>query len=354
MKRALPLLLAACSSSPTEEPAPDMAALAPYTIAAFDHVVISSQSDQPNFQKAQASIDFHDGPFAQATLIVDLESPCYPFDKWKSDRPPAGQNWPADCDAFDRNFEFTFEDLKLELARAITPFGGPEHFTADVTDLANGAPGMHTLQAFIATWSDAAGKVSGSRGQWIVSARLELTPGDPPRKVLAVVPLVNLSQDATTPPPMVDFTVPAGATHARLEYRATGHGGASDSSLACNGPAEEFCQRSHHVLLDGADQTPTLVPWRDDCDQLCTMAHYPPNPGDGGVAGFDYCMENPCGAIASVQAPRANWCPGSMTPPILLDDGPWAQPGAHKFSYAIDGVAPGGSWRLSAVLYVFQ
>jgi hypothetical protein len=354
VRLALPLLLAACSSSKESAP-PDLsaAAAAQYTITAFDHQTIQSHSDQPDFQKVQSTIDFHDGPFASATLIVDLESPCFPFEKWQSDKPPAGQSWPADCDAFDRNFEFTLEDLKIELARAITPFGGPEHLEVDVTDVANGAPGMHTLQAYIATWSDAAGKVSGSQGSWSVSARIEVTPGVAPRNVLAVVPLVNLSQDATTAPQPVDYMIPAGTTSARLEYRATGHGGANDPSLNCIGPAEEFCMRTHHIAVDGDELAPGLQPWRDDCDKLCTRAHYPAVPTDAG-GGFDYCMENPCGAIDSVNAPRANWCPGSLTPPISFTDGRLAAPGPHRFTYAIDGIAQGGSWRLSAVLFALH
>ena len=43
------------------------------------------------------------GAYAQATLIVDLASTCFPFESAAA--PPAGQNWPADCDAFDRNFD---------------------------------------------------------------------------------------------------------------------------------------------------------------------------------------------------------------------------------------------------------
>src|SRR5438094_104899 len=130
--RALLIFLAGCSSSttPKEKPA--------YTIEAFDSVRISSHSEEPNFQKASATLDFKDGPFASALLIVDLATTCYPFENWST--PPAGQNWPADCDAFDRNFEISL-DGKLELMRAITPFGGPEHQEIDITDVVNGLLG---------------------------------------------------------------------------------------------------------------------------------------------------------------------------------------------------------------------
>ena len=326
-------LLAACNSTFTPHYP------AAYSITAFDNVRIHSHSEEENFQKATAMIDLKDGPFASAMLIVDLASTCYPFENWTT--PPAGQNWPADCDAFDRNFEIAL-DGKLELMRAITPFGGPEHQEIDITDVANGLPGAHEIEVTIPTYSDGAGQVSGSDGGWNVTAKLMMTPGRAPQKVLAVVPLFYLSQDATTSPSPYPFTVPAGTSSARIEYRATGHGGANDPSRSCIGPAEEFCKRTHHVLLDGAELEEGLVPWRDDCDTLCTLAHY---------KNFDYCMENPCGDTRSVQAPRANWCPGSLTPPIVWD--PMLSPGAHQLSYAIDGLFPGGQWRLSATAFFF-
>jgi hypothetical protein len=66
---------------------------------------------------------------------------------------------------------------------------------------------------------------------------------------------------------------------------------------------------------------------------------------------FDYCAENPCGAIGSVNAPRANWCPGSITPPFSLSTAPLAVPGPHTFSWALSRLEPGGSWRLSATYF---
>src|SRR5579859_7452328 len=194
------ILLVACNhalQSPVKKP---------YTLQAFDAVRIHSHSDEPDFQKATAMVDFHDGPFVSATLIVDLTSTCYPFQNWTP--VPMGQNWPADCDAFDRNFEFALDD-KLELMRAITPFGGPEHQEIDITDVANGLGGMHTLSVTIPTYSDAAGMVSGSDGGWNVSAQLVMTPGAAPRKVVAVVPLFYLSQVKASPAPVAQLDVPA-------------------------------------------------------------------------------------------------------------------------------------------------
>jgi hypothetical protein len=85
--------------------------------------------------------------------------------------------------------------------------------------------------------------------------------------------------------------------------------------------------------------------WRADCTTLCTITHGP---------NFDYCRENPCGDMNSVVAPRANWCPGSMTPPIEWDDIPaLTVSGAHTFSFEIMPLLPGGNWQVSVIYFAF-
>ena len=146
--------------------------------------------------------------------------------------------------------------------------------------------------------------------------------------------------------PSLPFDVPANATSGRIESRVTGHGGGT-GGLGCIGPAEEFCRRDHTVSIDGV-VLEMFEPRRDDCATLCTLTHY----GDPS-AGFDYCLENPTGTIASVQAPRANWCPGSITPPKVWEPPELAQPGPHTLSWDISAVADGGSWRISATCFAF-
>jgi Peptide-N-glycosidase F, C terminal len=354
------LVLAACGSDAND--GLDAAVYAaPYSQTIFDDVRIRSNAGDDaglaTLRHALSAVEFHDGPFAAVTLIVDLRSTCYPFSNWSHDPPPPGQNWPADCDAFDRNFEIALDAPEpgdatappgLELMRAITPFGGPLHLELDVTDVANGLPGRHAVLCTIPTYSDGAGKVSGSDGGWNVSAHIEATPGAAPRRVLAVTPLYYGDQHVGDTPPVAQLATPAGTTSVRVEYRATGHGGANDPSIDCSGPAEEFCVRTHHVFVDDAELE-AFMPWRDDCDQLCTIMHQ----GAAAPGGFDYCLENPCGAIASVRAPRANWCPGSLTPPRTWDPPALRAAGAHTFRYAIDGEAPGGVWRQSATFFAF-
>jgi hypothetical protein len=320
----------------------------------FDRARIGSRNGTgwPYVGRASTPIVFGDGPFSNVSIVVDLESSCFPFEKWTADPPPAGQNWPASCDAFDRNFNVLLDDPKthdaggppaIEIAHAITPFGGPEHLEVDVTDLANGLPGTHEFAVDIAAYSDPMGQVTGSNNGWTVSAKMLSTRGAAPREVLAVLPLYAGVQNAGDTPPILPFTVPAGTTSARIEYRASGHGG-GDIGLGCQGPAEEFCNHPHQILVDGSI-VEMVRTWRTDCGTLCTVTH---------GSRFDYCLENPCGDINSVVAPRANWCPGSMTPPFVWDDIPaLVSPGDHTFSFTIMPLLPGGNWQVSALYFAF-
>ena len=367
---AVSLLAAACSSS-SASPAEGAAAptyAEPFTISALESERLGSYNS--NFEhKGQlfADVDWKAAPVASVLLTVDLESPCYPFTKWKADAPPSGQNWPADCDAFDRNFSVYLDDAPppsdagvaadaappppaYEVAHAITPFGGPEHLEIDLTDLANALPGKHRLRVDISSWSDGAGQSTGSNGSWIASAKLDVTPGPAPRKVLAAIPVLaaSLGSDAQLPF-SASFVAPEGTTHGRLEYRTSGHGGGSTAGDSdCIGPAEEFCHRAQTVEVDGT-AVPAFDPWREDCADLCTET---PTPSGTQT----YCLENPCGAIQSVQAPRANWCPGSMTAPFAWTDADVAAlgaPGAHTASIDVSKIAGGGSWLVSAIYYAY-
>jgi hypothetical protein len=70
-------------------------------------------------------------------------------------------------------------------------------------------------------------------------------------------------------------------------------------------------------------------------------------------SSFEYCAENPTGAMGSVRAPRANWCPGALTPPFTWDVPGFTRPGAHSYYFEIPDAHPEGVWRLSAAVYLF-
>jgi hypothetical protein len=321
-------------------------------LVVFDQVVISSNADAEHFQQATADVDFGSASVESATLRVELSSPCFPFSNWLDEGVPPGQRWPARCDAFDRTLSVSLDDAEpgeappgLELIRAITPFGGPLQLDVDVTDVVNGLPGPHRLRVTIDTWSDAKGLVSGSNGEWQVGATLDLTYGAAPRRVLSVLPLVLESQTEVDAAPL-SFEVPDGVGSARLDYRVTGHGAVPE--LGCIGPAEEFCQRTHELRLDGK-LLEELSPWRSNCDELCTVTQ-----NDVSAGPQSYCAENPCGDPNSVRAPRANWCPGSMTAPFAIENPQLSAAGKHELTRTIQGLHEGGQWRVSATYFAFE
>src|SRR5205814_1914539 len=144
-------------------PVPFVAGMVALTIAAV--AGCGSHSSKPvdaaDIQDGAETTAIADGGPADAPFVDSAAAPAAPLD------PPAKDGDPP----------------AIELIRAITPFGGPLHVEADITDVLNGLPGPHRLQAYIDTWSDSAGRVSGSDGGWTVSARVKVQPGSSPRRV---------------------------------------------------------------------------------------------------------------------------------------------------------------------------
>ena len=306
--------------------------------------------------------DLGAGPFAEVTLSFQLESPCFPFDKWSASPPPDGELFPAQCDRFDRLMYFEIDPAAegdasaapgLQVLRAITPYGGPMEKTVDMTDFANTTPGPHSLRSFLGTWVDDEGQVSGSDGGYFLSVTIRVKHGTPERRALAVTSLFSGWFSLETAEADLPFVLPEGTQRAQLQYLVTGHGGAMDPSSACIGAAEEFCQRTHHLTVDDSELTPegyarpAFVPWRDDCGELCTRAQGHPMMGA-------YCQENPNRMERSVTAPRANWCPGDSVAAIVAQL-PAAQvtPGMHRARFAIDDMYPDGRWQVALAVYAY-
>lgn len=324
----------------------------PYLLLPFDKVRITSDATSPHFQGVSAAIDLRDGPFEQVNIGVELRSPCYPFESWPSLE--AGQFFPPECDAFSRTFSLLLDPPQqegdpppFELIRAATPYGGPLVVSADITDLANARPGKHTLHAHVGTWADPTGQTSGIRGGWDVSVKIVAQPGKPPRNVLAATPLLRGPQQDAQPGAAVPLAVPEGTSQARIEYRASGFG-SGPGDAGCKGPAEEFCKRRHEFYLDGKKIKSSYL-WRDDCADLCTIAHH-----EDPTWSHDYCLQNPTGAPEGVKQSRANWCPGSEVWPLQIQSEPLGAPGEHLFWYQIPKLAEGGWWLVSATFYAYS
>jgi hypothetical protein len=84
------------------------------------------------------------------------------------------------------------------------------------------------------------------------------------------------------------------------------------------------------------------MPWRTDC--ACHLVV------DAGPQ--KYCDGNPCGDQQSVAAPRANWCPGSETPPFVFDGGELAATGSHTLDWNIQHIDDGGGiWETSVTYF---
>jgi hypothetical protein len=332
-----------------------------FTIDALTAARIGSENGNgwPNVGEVYADVDWKQGPFAAVKLAVDLGTTCYPFETWAANPPPSGQSVPADCDAFDRSFNAFIDDgpgvaspVPFEIMHAITPFGGPEHLEIDLTDLANALPGKHRLRVDLTSYSDGAGQSTGSNNGWTVSARVDVTPGEAPRRVLAAIPLYAGLVKMGDAWPVVAFDAPDGTVGGRLEYRTSGHGQGA-MPTGCIGPAEEFCDRHQSIFVDSAQRI-DIHPWRYDCATLCTLEHHA--PFGPFVNGLDYCRENPLGLPSSVGASRANWCPGSMTPPYSWPDTDipaLAIPGPHTFSFQVSEIAAEGAWMVSAIYYAY-
>lgn len=127
----------------------------------------------------------------------------------------------------------------------------------------------------------------------------------------------------------VTFTLDKPLKNAKLRYITTGHGGWENG--------DEFVPKKNTILLNGREIF-AFVPWRYDCGSYRLY-----NPASGnfnnGLSSSDYS--------------RSNWCPGTVTNPILIDLGDLAA-GSHTIQVKIpQGKPEGGSfsaWNVSGIL----
>ena len=129
----------------------------------------------------------------------------------------------------------------------------------------------------------------------------------------------------------VTFKLDKPMKNCKLRYITTGHGGWENG--------DEFVPKKNSIFLNGKEIF-SFTPWRQDCGSYRLS-----NPASGnfpnGLSSSDYS--------------RANWCPGTVTNPILIDLGN-LEAGTHTLQIKIpQGLPEGGSfssWNVSGVLTV--
>lgn len=128
---------------------------------------------------------------------------------------------------------------------------------------------------------------------------------------------------------VVDFVLEKDIKNVKLRYITTGHGGWENG--------DEFVPKKNTILLDGKEAF-GFIPWRMDCGSYRLF-----NPASGnfnnGLSSSDYS--------------RSNWCPGTVTNPMLIELGD-LKAGRHSIQVKIpQGPNEGGgfsSWNVSGIL----
>ena len=267
-------------------PAPALAAPAPRTpvvVRSFDHAPLYfTSADNQRDVSIESSFPVS-GDFARITMHVRLDCPtggCDPWDRYGTigvvTDPGAGDT-PATI---------------IELARFMTPYGVGGAWTLDVTDMRPLLAGDVTLDAHIDTW---VGPGSDGGSGWQLSAWFAMTPGQPRRTAIAVIPvwsprvvrygypIVPTAVDA----PKVSLDLPD-ATGFSLRTLVTGHGQGNEDDCA------EFCPRTHTIRVNGVRHD--VTGWRSDC-------------ATSGVRG----------QLGNYWYSRAGWCPGALVEPWDVD-----------------------------------
>lgn len=233
------------------------------------------------------------------------------------------------CDAWDRAGTIGLvlseggpgpeDDVVVELARFMTPYGVGGSWTVDLTDLRPLLVGERKLRGFIDTW---VGPGHAQGNGWLLTASFSMRGGKPAREPVAAIPLWQRAVDGVAvgdpQKPLaaslkeLELTLPvAGRPASSVAVRSfvTGHGQGNANNCA------EFCKLTHTVGV-GAERVSSEI-WRADC--RATGA-----PGQQG----------------SWTASRAGWCPGADVRPwtadfVAVDPAALAGKAPLRVSYAV-------------------
>ena len=171
---------------------------------------------------------------------------------------PPGHNFPRLCDGFDRTFLLSLDDPTdpdgeppgIELVRAITPFGGPPGRRGHHRRCER-PPGAST------TFTSTSRRGSIRRSRERRRRRMDrVGPHRPRAGNPTSFGAFGRSADVRKPHERelgpLSFTVPGATTPASSTARRATAGQWVPDDANCIGPAEEFCERSHAISLDGA------------------------------------------------------------------------------------------------------
>lgn len=205
------------------------------------------------------------------------------------------------CDAWDRAGTLGLvlseggpgpeDDVVVELARFMTPYGVGGSWTVDLTDLRPLLVGNQKLRGFIDTW---VGPGHAQGNGWLLTATFSMKGGKPEREPVAAIPLWQRAVDGVTvgdpQKPLaasvkdLEVTLPRPASSVAIRSLVTGHGQGNLNNCA------EFCKLTH--TLGVGEERVTSEIWRADCRATGV-------PGQQG----------------SWTASRAGWCPGAEVRP---------------------------------------
>jgi hypothetical protein len=239
----------------------------------------------------------------------------------------------------------------LEILRFFTPFGVRQFneqvkidgykwadsvvYKQDITDLHSRLQGEVWLGVYIGNYDKGGHKVSLS---------LKYYPGDrddenrrQPNWIYPVFNTTNLMEMAGQEYPAlfgkdslkVTVNIPEGVKNIRLRFLTTGHGGW--------GGGDEFNPKQNEIFVDGK-RVYHFIPWRTDC-----ATYRLSNPASGNFGN----------GLSSSDLSRSNWCPGTLTSPVIISL-PDITPGPHTIEVAIPQGQPEGSsqsfWNVSGTL----
>ena len=197
----------------------------------------------------------------------------------------------------------------IELARAVTGFGGRTEFEFDVTSLAPLLAGETTFRVRLRTWMTPG---------WDVSLRLKYEDGGigyrRPKLAEALFSEVRLTSENNRVAQRID--IPEGLTRPRIQITSTGHGG-----------MQEFKTATHLLRVDGRTVA-RFRPWREDGGE----AH--------GINPASRRINLDGRELWSSDIDRSGWLPGTAVD-VLTIPLPELTPGSHTVELVVlDIVAP--------------